>query len=215
MRLSRPAKKDKDFLLWIDSLKGKKKGYFYSEKKDTLKETTRGYGNTEKPEDYLDAFAKYVNENKDKIEAIRIACTKPSDMTRAQLKELKLALDKEDFTETSLNEATSAVTNAHIVADIIAHVRKAVLKTPLFNHDERVAAAFAKLTDTHRFNKMQLDLLEKIKTYMLHESILNTETFEAPVFKMEGGFARFNKKFGGNLIEIIREINTYIYEGAA
>ena len=50
---------------------------------------------------------------------------------------------------------------------------------------------------------------------MLHESILNTETFEAPVFKMEGGFARFNKKFGGTLMEIIREINTYIYEGAA
>lgn len=209
------CKKDRDFLLWVDSLKGKKKGHFYSEKEDTLKETTRGYGNTEKPEDYLDAFSKYVNENKDKIEAIRIACTKPSDMTRAQLKELKLALDKENFTETSLNEATSAVTNVHIVADIIAHVRKAVLKTPLFNHDERVAAAFAKLITAHRFNKMQLDLLEKIKTYMLHESILNTETFEAPIFKMEGGFARFNKKFGGTLVEIIREINTYIYEGAA
>lgn len=209
------CKKDKDFLLWIDSLKGKKKGYFYSEKKDTLKETTRGYGDTEKPEDYLEAFTKFVNENKDEIEAIRIACTKPSDMTRAQLKELKLALDKENFTETSLNEATSAVTNAHIVADIIAHVRNAVLKTPLFNHDERVEAAFSKLIAAHRFNKMQLDLLEKIKTYMLHESILNTETFEAPVFKMEGGFARFNKKFGGTLVEIIREINTYIYEGAA
>lgn len=209
------CKKDRDFLLWVDSLKGKKKGYFYSEKADILKETTRGYGSTEKPEDYLDAFTKFVNENKDKIEAIRIACTKPSDMTRAQLKELKLVLDKETFTETSLNEATSAVTNAHIVADIIAHVRNAVLKTPLFNHDERVEAAFSKLIASHRFNKMQLDLLEKIKTYMLHESILNTETFEAPVFKMEGGFARFNKKFGGNLIEIIREINTYIYEGAA
>lgn len=209
------CKKDKDFLLWVDSLKGKKKGYFYSEKEDTLKETTRGYGDTEKPEDYLEAFTKFVNENKDEIEAIRIACTKPSDMTRAQLKELKLALDKENFTETSLNEATSAVTNAHIVADIIAHVRKAVLKTPLFNHDERVEAAFSKLIAAHRFNKMQLDLLEKIKTYMLHESILNTETFEAPVFKMEGGFARFNKKFGGTLVEIIREINTYIYEGAA
>ena len=209
------CKGDKDFLLWVDSLKREKKGLFYSEKGDTLKETTRGYGNTEKPEDYLEAFAKYVNENKDKIEAIRIACTKPSDMTRAQLKELKLALDKENFTETSLNEAASSVTNAHIVADIIAHVRRAVLKTPLFNHDERVEAALAKLTAAHRFNKMQLDLLEKIKTYMLHESILNTETFEAPVFKMEGGFARFNKKFGGTLMEIIREINTYIYEGAA
>lgn len=209
------CKKDKDFLLWVDSLKGNKKGYFYSEKEDTLKETTRGYGNTEKPEDYLAAFAKYVNENQDKIEAIHIACTKPSNMTRAQLKELKLALDKENFTESNLNEATSAVTNVHIVADIIAHVRRVVLQTPLVNHDERVVAAFAKLIATHCFNKMQLDLLEKIKTYMLHESILNTETFEAPVFKMEGGFARFNKKFDGELVEIIREINTYIYEGAA
>ena len=33
---------------------------------------------------------------------------------------------------------------------------------------------------------------------MLHESILNTETFEAPVFKMEGGFVRFNKKIRRN-----------------
>lgn len=209
------CQKDKDFLLWVDSLKGKKKGYFYSEKEDTLKETTRGYGDTEKPEDYLEDFAKYINENKDKIEAIRIACTKPGDMTRAQLKELKLELDKENFTEASLNKAASAVTNGHIVADIIAHVRKAVLKTPLFNHEERVEAAFAKLIAVHRFNKIQLDLLEKIKTYLLHESILNTETFEAPVFKMDGGFARFNKKFGGTLADIIREINTYIYEGAA
>lgn len=100
--------------------------------------------------------------------------------------------------------------NAHL-----EKIRQAVLKTPLFNHDERVAAAFDKLTSAHRFNKMQMDLLNKIKTYMLHESILNTETFEAPVFKIEGGFERFNKKFGGKLVEIIREINTYIYEGVA
>lgn len=209
------CKKDQDFLLWIDSLKGKKNGHFYSEKEDTLKETTRWYGNTEKPEDYLEAFTRYVNENKDKVEAIRTACTKPSEMTRAQLRELKLALGKESFAVISPNEATSAITNAHIVTDIIVHVRKAVLKMPLFNHDERVEAAFSKLIAVHRFNIVQLDLLEKIKTYMLHESILNTETFEAPVFKVEGCFVRFNKKFGGTLIELIREINTYICEGVA
>ena len=62
---------------------------------------------------------------------------------------------------------------------------------------------------------MQLDLLEKIRTYMLHESILNVETFEAPAFKAEGGFVRFDKKFAGNLVAIIRQINTYIYEGVA
>lgn len=209
------CREDKDFLLWFDNLKGKKCGHYYSEKEDTLLETTRGYGDTEKPQDYLDSFVAYVNENKDRIEAIRIACTRPSDMTRAQLRELKLELDKENFTESSLNEAASAVSNERIVADIIAFVRRAVLKTPLVNHDDRVKMAFSKLISAHHFNKMQLDLLEKIKVYMLHESILNTETFEAPAFKMDGGFARFNKKFGGQLAEIIREINTYIYEGAA
>lgn len=211
----RRCREDKDFLLWFDNLKGKKRGHYYSEKEDTLLETTRGYGDTEKPQDYLDSFVAYVNENKDRIEAIRIACTRPSDMTRSQLRELKLELDKENFTESSLNEAASAVSNERIVADIIAFVRRAVLKTPLVNHDDRVKMAFSKLISAHHFNKMQLDLLEKIKVYMLHESILNTETFEAPAFKMDGGFARFNKKFGGQLAEIIREINTYIYEGAA
>ena len=115
--------------------------------------------------------------------------------------------------ESSLNQAMSTVKNEEIVADIISYVRQAVLKTPLMNHDDRVNAAFEKLINTHHFNKIQLDLLNNIKTYMLHESILNRETFEAPAFKMEGGFERFNKKFNGQLSELIRELNTYIFEG--
>ena len=207
--------RDRDFLLWVDGLKGKKHGIYHSGKEDTLLETTRGYGNTDRPEDYLEAFTAFVNENKDEIEAIRIACTRPSDMTRAQLRELKLALDRENFSEANLNNAMSTVKNEEIVADIISYVRQAVLNTPVLNHEERVEAAFRKLTAAHRFNRMQLDLLEKIKAYMLHESILNRETFEAPAFKMDGGFARFDRKFDGKLSELIRELNSYIYEGVA
>ena len=209
------CRRDKNLLLWIDSLNGKKHGQYYSDKEDTIKPTTRGYGDTEKPEDYLEAFTTFVNENKDKIEAIHIACTKPSNLTRAQLKELKLLLDKENFNISSLNEATSNIKNEQIVAEIIAYVRQAVLKTPVYDHQERVKAAFPKLIAKGNYNKMQIDLLEKIKTYMLHESILNIETFDAPVFKMDGGFTRFNKKFAGKLNEIIELINAYIYEGAA
>ena len=40
---------------------------------------------------------------------------------------------------------------------IIAFVRRAVLKTPLVNHDDRVKMAFSKLISAHHFNKMQLD----------------------------------------------------------
>lgn len=204
--------KDAEMLVYIESITLPKKGQYYSERKDTLQETTRGYGKTDKPDDYLESFTKFVNENKDKIEAIKIACTKPSDLTRAQLRELKLALDKEGYNETSLNNATSAVKNADIVADIIFYVRNAVLDVPVFNREDKIKIAFEKLIKAHSFNKIQIDLLEKIKTYMFHESLLNVETFEAPAFKMDGGFKRFNVKFEGKLLEIIREINTYIYE---
>ena len=203
---------DAETLVYIESIKPPKKGKYYSERKDTLQETTRGYGKTDKPEDYLESFTKFINENKDKIEAIKIVCTKPSDLTRAQLRELKLALDKEGYNENSLNEATSAIKNADIVADIISYVRNAVLDIPVYNREDKIKIAFEKLIKAHSFNKIQIDLLEKIKTYMLHESLLNIETFEAPAFKMDGGFNRFNVKFEGKLLEIIREINTYIYE---
>jgi type I restriction enzyme R subunit len=79
-------------------------------------------------------------------------------MTRAQLKELKLALDKQNFTESNLNQAISTVKNEEIVADIIAHVRRAVLHTPIRNHEEEVKLAFKKLIEENSFNKMELDL---------------------------------------------------------
>lgn len=203
---------DINTLVYIDSIKPLKKGQYYSERKDTLQETTRGYGSTDKPEDYLESFTRFVNENKDKIEAIKIVCTKPSDLTRDQLRDLKLAMDKEGFNEAALNNAASVVKNAEIVADIIFYIRSAVLDIPIYDRKYKIMVAFEKLIKSHRFNKIQMDLLEKIKTYMLHESLLNVETFEAPAFKMDGGFKRFNVKFEGKLLEIIREINTYIYE---
>ncbi len=203
---------DTTALIAIDNMKPLKKGKYYSEKEDTLFETTRGYGITESPSDYLEEFNRFINDNKDKIQAIKIVCTKPSDLTKAELKKFKLTLDAEGFNEMNLNKATSAVKNEKVVTDIIAYVRNAVLNVPIYNREERVRVAFDKLIKAHDFNKAQLNMLEKIKTYMLHESLLNVETFEAPAFKMEGGFKRFNMKFDGQLLEIIKEINTYIYE---
>ena len=95
---------------------------FVSDKEDTLLETTRGYGDTEKPEDYLEAFAKFVNENKDEIEAIRIACTKPSDMTRAQLRDLKDPRDPVEETTATATIATTDVLREETVSVVTATV---------------------------------------------------------------------------------------------
>ena len=55
-------------------------------------------------------------------------------------------------------------------------------------------------------------------TYILFLKMIKetgTEEKLIEAVKAEGGFARFNKKLNGQLNEIIREINTYIYGGAA
>ena len=63
---------------------------------------TRGYGNGEKPEDYLDAFSAYVNTNMNEIAALNIVCTRPKDLTREDLKSLRLILTGRDLHNSSL-----------------------------------------------------------------------------------------------------------------
>lgn len=203
---------DKTALLAVDRMKPLKKAQYYSEKADTLYKTTRDYGITENPSEYLDAFRKFVGSNKDKIEAIQTISANPSDLTKAELKKLTLILDDEGFNLTNLNRALSEVANENVSSDLVAYVRNAVSGVPVYNREERVNAAFDRLIKAHDFHKTQLNMLTKIKTYLLHDSLLNAETFDAPAFKMEGGFKRFNMKFEGRLNEIIDEINTYIYE---
>lgn len=69
---------------------------------DTLLLHERGYGSSygtgTRPEDYLDAFAAYIRDNRDKIAALNIICTRPRELTRESLKHLRLALDREGFT---------------------------------------------------------------------------------------------------------------------
>ena len=60
---------------------------------------------------------------------------RPRDLTRKQLKDLKLELEKEDFREAYLQSAWRDLTNEEIAASIIGFIRQAALGSaadPLF-----------------------------------------------------------------------------------
>lgn len=65
---------------------------------DKLVSHTRGYGTGSRPEDFLDAFADYVKTHINEIAVLNIVCTRPKELTRASLKDLRLTLDREGFT---------------------------------------------------------------------------------------------------------------------
>ena len=58
----------------------------------------KDYARHIRPEDYL-AFAAFIRENMDKIAALTLVCTRPRELTRESLKNLRLALDRAGFTD--------------------------------------------------------------------------------------------------------------------
>ena len=179
---------------------------------DVVIDHTRGYGEGQKPEDYLEAFKEFINNNMNAIAALHTVCTRPSELTREALKSLKLELDRHDFTEKQLNSAWNEMTNQDIVADIIAFIRQQALGSALVGHEQRVKHAFAKLRMNHEFNKTQLEWLKRIEKVLLEESVLDEQIFEVGAFKNAGGFTIIDRRFGGKLREIMTELNEYLYD---
>lgn len=179
---------------------------------DEIISHTRGYGKGQAPQDYLDSIADFIKTHINEIEALKILCTRPSDLTRDALKSLRMELDRHSFTEEQLNGAWKAVTNQDITADIIAFIRREALGSALISHESRIKHAFARIRQEHAFNQNQLNWLARIEKTMLEEPVLDESIFDQGAFKTNGGFSMIDKRFGGNLREIIREINQYIYD---
>lgn len=183
-----------------------------SDKPDKLISHTRGYGRGQKPDDYLNEFKRYVIENTDKIEALKLVCTRPTELTREALKSLRLKLDMDGFNEIQLNSAWKEAKNQEITADIISFIRSQAIGSELLSHNERIKKAVLKLKQAHQFSKMEEQWLDRIEKFLLTETVLNVETFNLGAFRDSGGFIRIDKIFKNKLKDYIIELNNYLYD---
>ncbi|WP_053956873.1 type I restriction-modification system endonuclease [Inediibacterium massiliense] len=182
-----------------------------SNHEDRLMEHSIGYGNATRPEDYLEEFKAFINDNINKIPALEIVCQRPQELTRATLKSLILELNKNGFTEMNLNSAYNQMTNADITADIISFIRQQAIGSALMDHEERIKMAMKKVKKLQNWTKVQFQWLNRIEKQLLKEYIIDRESFETGAFKSNGGYDRINKYFGGQLEEIIQSIKQNLY----
>jgi type I restriction enzyme R subunit len=98
-----------------------------------------------RPEDYLDSFKRFIETNLNQMPALMVVTQRPRDLTRAQLKELKAALDAAGYGEATLRSAWRDATNADIAASIIGYVRQAALGDALVPYGSRVDRAIAQI----------------------------------------------------------------------
>jgi type I restriction enzyme, R subunit len=166
-----------------------------------------------KPEDYLKAFARFVRENPTQIDAIGILLDRPRDWGTAALVELrqKLATSEERFTEENLQKAHQECYHKALV-DIISMVKHAAEEQqPLLTAQERVERAMKQITQGQQFTLEQRGWLERIRAHLIQNLSIDRADFEdIQVFSREGGWARANLVFEGQLDELIRNFNEAI-----
>lgn len=205
------VKKSRDAFAYVRGI-SQERPKFISDAKDEITSHERGYGDATRPEDYLREFHAFIDSNINEIAALNIVATRPKELTRQSLRELKLILDRNHFSETMLQTAWKQMTNEDIAADIISFIRQKSIGDVLVSKEERIHSAIIKTKAVHpELSKVQLNWLERIEAYLLKEVILNKESFEAPQFKIKGGYTAVDKAFGNKLDAIIDEINSHMY----
>lgn len=182
---------------------------------DTVTGVTRGYGEGVRPADFIDAFQTFVRDNANKIDALNLVVTRPRDLTRESLRELRLALDARHFTESALRTAWRDRTNEDIAASIIGFIRQAALGDPLIPYADRVDAAIRKVASTHDLDDVQRRWLDRIGDEMKSQVVIDRQAFDDSPFAQQGGYRRLNKIFGGELDTILEEIRIETWEPAA
>lgn len=204
--------KSKELFSFLDEYTYNPRKVIISTHEDRVVEHSIGYGKATRPEDYMEEFRAFINDNLNKIPALQIVCQRPQELTRAALKSLILELYKHGFTEINLNTAYKQMTDADITADIISFIRQQALGSVLMDHEERIKRAMKKVKKLQNWSKVQVQWLDRIEKQLLKENIIDRECFETGAFKSNGGYDKMNKYFGGQLEEIIKSINGSLYD---
>jgi type I restriction enzyme R subunit len=181
---------------------------------DKLAGVTRGYGEAKKPEDFLDSFRDYVRANINTIAALKLVVQRPRDLTRADLRALRMALDQKGYSEANLRRAWADAKNVDIAASIIGYVRQAALGDPLVPYADRVKAAMARVLTARKWSDPQKRWLRRIAEQVEKEIVVDRDALDREPFAADGGFSRLNKVFDGELEGVLSGINEEMWKKA-
>ena len=202
----------------LDRRDGGRKPVLVSYHADKLLRVEQGYGVAEdgaesgKPEDYLDSFQTFITENQNTIPALMVVMQRPRDLTRQDLKDLRMELSKAGYSETQLKAAWRDKTNEEIAASIIGYIRQAALGDALMPYGERVQKAMKTILASQPWTPPQRRWLERIGKQLEKEYVVDRAALDQGAFKREGGFNRLNKIFKGKLEEVLTNINQALWE---
>ena len=183
------------------------------EGKDEYLGRTQTYAVHEKPADYLTSFNDFIKQNINQSAALSVVVNRPKDLTREQLKEVKLLLDNAGYSEAHLQSAWRKDTNQDIAASIIGYIRRAALDEALVPFEQRVNNAMQRIFSEHSWNPNQRKWLERLAKQLVHEAVID-KSFVNHRFANQGGAKRFNSVLNDQLDNVLDELNEYLWQAS-
>ena len=201
--------KEKDFLIYLDQLKFGDNKQVVSEVQDRVIKTVEDYGDTENPSDYLEGFTKYINENKDKIQALNIYLTNPKLFTRKDLKTIKILLDGAGYKISNLEKAYSKRENkCEMTLDIMTFINNAIKGSPIKEKSEKARDVENKIKGLYNWDSKQLKIINTLVELAEKNDFITEEDFKEEKVKHDlgGGYKKIDGKLEGMLEEILNLI---------
>ena len=200
-------------LAQVEELVGSEYRPVISEHQDKLLLREQSYGTYGRPEDYLDGFADFIRQQINSNAALMAVVNAPSNLTRSQLKEVKLLLDNAGFKEANLQSAWRNQTHQDIAASIIGHIRRAALGEPLIPYSERVRLAMDKIYRSQSWTPIQRKWLERLAKQLVHEVIVDRD-FINERFADDGGAKKLDGLLGKQLDHLLDQLGDALWQVA-
>lgn len=182
--------------------------------KDELKLREQNYGDYQKPEDYLDSFNHFIRTQINQSAALAVIVNRPKDLTREQLREVRLLLDQHGYGEARLQSAWRNRTNQDIAASIIGYIRQAALGEALQPFEQRVAQAMQGIYALTNWTPVQRKWLERLAKQLHHEVVIDQQ-FVNRAFAQDGGAKRVDGLLGGQLAQVLDTLAGGLWAQAA
>jgi type I restriction enzyme R subunit len=179
----------------VKNLLGSENYPVIADHEDQLQVREQSYGDYAKPADYLESFNDFIRHQLNQSAALSVIINKPKDLTREQLREIRLLLDQHGYSEAKLQSAWRNQTNQEIAASIIGYIRRAALGEALIPFEQRVAQAMQKIYNLHNWTTVQRRWLDRLAKQLTHEVVIDHQ-FVNRVFANDGGAKKLN-----NLLE--------------
>lgn len=194
----------------VSNLLGSESHPIIATQSDELIGREQNYGDHQKPQDYLESFHDFIHQQLNQSAALGVVVNRPKDLTREQLRNVRLLLDQHGFSEVSLKSAWRNQTNQEIAASIIGYIRQAAIGEALLPFDQRVANAMRNIYALEQWTTVQRKWLDRLAKQLVHEVIIDSQQVNQ-AFRNDGGLKSLDRNLGGNLNRVLEALNENLW----